>query len=163
MAPRLHAPGLAYTAVAAPNDPSPLRSDVAGFLGSTRRGPVATPVRVEGWRAYLERFGGLRADADTTYGIRGYFNNAGQVAHVIRLCGPAAQTAAATWTVGDLDPITHEWKPSAPARGGFAAASYLVRAADPGTWARGTRVMFSYRLTGPSGQPEVDVTVRAPD
>lgn len=162
MAPRVSAPGLAYATVVRANDPSPLRSDVAGFLGPTRRGPVATPVRVEAWRAYLERFGGLRSDADTPYGIRGYFNNAGQVAHVIRVCGPAAQTASAIWTVGELDAVTHEWKPSAPARGGFSAASFVVRAADPGAWARGTRVVFSYRLTGPSGQPEIDVTVRAP-
>ena len=35
-----------------PPEPSPLRTDVAGFVGRTRRGPVAEPVRVEGWREY---------------------------------------------------------------------------------------------------------------
>ena len=51
-------PGLYYQQVPQRAQPSPLRSDVAGFIGRTRRGPVGTAVRVEGYREYLDHFGG---------------------------------------------------------------------------------------------------------
>lgn len=50
---------------------------------------MATRVRVEGWNDYLRWFGGLDANAYTPYALRGYFENGGEVAHVVR--------------VGDLD------------------------------------------------------------
>ncbi|HXU34215.1 MAG TPA: phage tail protein, partial [Thermoanaerobaculia bacterium] len=73
-------PGVRFTAVPRPTAPSPLRSDVAGFLGRTRRGPVGVPVRVEGYRAAVREFGGLDGEAVTSYAIRGYFENGGEVA-----------------------------------------------------------------------------------
>src|SRR5687768_17982675 len=63
-------PGLYFTAGARPVEPSPLRSDVAGFMGRTRRGTPGKLVRVEGWRAYLREFGGLDAQAIMPYAIR---------------------------------------------------------------------------------------------
>ena len=83
----LQAPGLYYEAMAPPAEPSPLRSDIAGFVGRTRRGPTGKPVRVTGWREYLILFGGLTAKADTPFALRGYFENGGDVAYVVRLLG----------------------------------------------------------------------------
>jgi phage tail sheath protein FI len=145
-------PGLRFRAESAPPAPSPLRSDVAAFVGRTRRGPVGTPVRVEGWREAMQVFGGLRANAATTYALRGYFDNEGQVAHVVRLLGAAATTASATWSVAPL-----------PAASGFSNQQYTVAASSPGVWSQGTEVQLDYRRDGVTGGPEVDVTVRAPD
>jgi hypothetical protein len=144
-------PGLRF-AVAPALPPPTLRSDVAAFLGRTRRGPVGVPVRVAGWREYRRLFGGLVRDAATPYGARGYFDNGGQVAHVVRLAGPAAATAAATMTIGLALPPSSR----------FTARQYAWRATSPGAWAEGTEIALTYRREGRSGPPEVDVSVVAP-
>jgi hypothetical protein len=153
-------PGLYFESVPRPPQPEPLRSDVAGFLGRTRRGPAAQPpavVRVEGWREYLRMFGGLEADALTTYGIRGYFDNGGQVAHVVRLAGASAATARAAWPSPEGDP-----EKALPVQGRFAWSRYDILASSPGAWANGTRVAIRYRREGPDGYPVVDFTIQAP-
>src|SRR5437763_1117903 len=94
------APGLYFQAIRAPADPSPLRSDIAGFIGRTRRGPPGVAVRVTGSRECQSIFGGILADADTPLALRGYFGNGGDVAWIMRLDGPTpAQTADAVWDV----------------------------------------------------------------
>ena len=75
-----HPPGVRVEVVRPPPDVSPLRSDIAGFAGPTRRGPIGEPVRVDGLRDYLRVFGDLARDHDTTYAIRGYFENGGATA-----------------------------------------------------------------------------------
>jgi hypothetical protein len=91
------APGLYLKTEPPPTEPSPLRSDVAGFIGRTRRGPVGVPVRVEGWRDYIRRFGGLESSAPLTYGARGYFENGGEIGHFVRIADPEEPVAAAGW------------------------------------------------------------------
>jgi len=139
-------PGLRYTAVPRPVEPSPLRSDVAGFLGRTRRGPVGVPVRVEGYRAYLREFGGLDREAVTSYAIRSYFENGGEVAWVIRLGGDAGTPATAVWEVG--------------AQKGFLNTRYRVEASSPGAWAAGTTV--GIRILRIVDKPVVDLAIQAP-
>jgi hypothetical protein len=154
-------PGLYFESVPRPPEPEPLRSDVIGFLGRTRRGPAARPlavVRVEGWREYLRTFGGLAPDALTTYGIRGYFDNGGQVAHVARLTGAGAATAQAAWPPSEGDPDR-----ALPLQGGFPRSRYDVVATSPGAWANGTRVVIRYRREGASGKAAVDFMVQVPD
>jgi phage tail sheath protein FI len=101
-------PGLAVEVIEVkPGNRSALRSDVAGFLGRTRRGPLrigenAKPhrVRVQGQRGYNTVFGAMMlGTAVTPYSINGYFENEGHIAHVIRLGGPETQTAAALWDI----------------------------------------------------------------
>ncbi|HMF56769.1 MAG TPA: phage tail sheath subtilisin-like domain-containing protein [Pyrinomonadaceae bacterium] len=175
------APGLYFTRAPRPIEASPLRSDVAGFIGRTRRGHVGRAVRVEEWRGFVREFGGLARDADTTYSVRGYFENGGQIAYIVRLAEPfpsdeelksteetppdetKINAATAQWDVGTLDPVSKEWQRDAPIRGGFRRAAYLIEATSPGAWANGTRVSFRYRLGGVSGKPEIDVIVQAPD
>jgi hypothetical protein len=139
-------------AVAPAASPSSLRSDVVGVSGHARRGPIGVPLRVVGWREYLRMFGGLTADAVATYALRGYFENGGQIAHVIRVAGRGVQTSVATMTIGA----------TLPAISGLAA-QYDWRATSPGTWADDTEVVVDYRRDGLAGRPEVDVTVRVPD
>src|ERR1044072_8983375 len=117
------APGLYYEAMTPPAEPSPLRSDIAGFVGRTRRGPVGVAVRVTGWREYLIKFGGLTAQADTPFALKGYFGTGGHVAHVVRLFGPApaadpdAGVARASWSLEGPAP-KRVWPGWHPQQGG---------------------------------------------
>jgi len=130
-------PGLYFQAVRAPQAPSPLRSDVAAFIGHTRRGPAGQVVRLEGWRAYLEVFGGLDREGHTPYALRGYFENGGQIAYVLRLAGGDPQCAEASWPGG---------AEALPPGGRFHFGAYRVVAASPGIWANGARVAPDERL-----------------
>ena len=152
-------PGLYFTVGARPVGPPPLRSDVAGFMGRTRRGAPGKLVRVEGWRAYLREFGGLDRDAVTPYAIRGYFENGGQVAHVVRLCGKEVKTAAVTWDVAELD-VNHQLTADSPTA--FQWSQYRIEASTPGKWARDTHITIRYRLDGTTAQPELDLVVHVP-
>jgi hypothetical protein len=146
-------PGL-YFEVARPRpQPSPVRSDVAGLLARTRRGPQGALVRVEGWRQCRRVFGGLLAGAVGPYAVRGYFENGGQVAHLWRAAGPGLAAAHAVW---DVDALV-------AARGGFQSLHYRFVASSGGSWGNDIKVAVRYRLRGRLGAPEVDVVVRAPD
>ncbi|HEU4833699.1 MAG TPA: hypothetical protein VFS90_04760, partial [Pyrinomonadaceae bacterium] len=152
-------PGLYFTVSPPKTEPSPLRSDVAGFIGRTSRGPVGVPIRVEGWRGYQRVFGGLAADSVMTYAIRGYFDNEGEVAHVIRLATDGAKTAWAEWKVGESD--GRSWEANAPT--GFDYPRYSITASSPGSWANNTRVQITYRSKGALGTPELDFAISVPN
>ncbi len=159
-------PGLRFEIQAPATEVSPLRTDIAGFMGPTLRGPVGVAVRIEGWRQYQSLYGDFAPDADTPYGVRGYFENGGEVAYVIRLLGQAGDqkpvAASGLWQVAAVDPVTKDWVAGAPSAGNFAGASYKIEATSPGNWANGTRLSFRYRLRGRGGKPEVDIGVQPP-
>lgn len=155
------APGLYFAVAPREEEPAPLRTDIAGFIGRTRRGPLGEAVRVVGWRHYEYLFGGLRADAHTSYSVRGYFENGGEIAHVIRVADAGSVVAEGEWKLADLDAVTDEWPNTGPMGGGFPSAQYRVYATSPGVWGNGLRVTFRYRLQGQGGAAEVDVTVQA--
>ena len=137
--PPAQAPGLAVEVVPVPpGDRSALRTDIAGFLGKTRRGPLrvgtgATPVRVrvQGQKGFDTLFGPMQKGAFTPYAVNGYFQNDGQVAHVIRLGGPASLTASAIW---DLSGLTAG---AAQVEHGFQWSKFNFSASSPGVWANG--------------------------
>jgi Bacteriophage tail sheath protein len=143
------APGLAFEVVRPPPDVSPLRTDVAAFVGATRRGPIGVPVRVEGWREYVHEFGDLDRALDLPYAIRGYFENGGQIAWIIRVAAPGATPSIATWQADGLVEL--------------AASQLRVEAATPGSWSEAARVTITYRGRTSTGQASVDVRVRAAD
>ena len=137
-------PGLYFTVSPPKAEPSPLRSDVAGFIGRTRRGPIGIPTRVEGWRGYQRVFGGLDSEAVMAYAIRGYFENEGEVAHVIRLSHKSAKQASAKWKIGEVDN-----------EGRWTAASPLVSNIPvtplsnvSGRWANNTRIKITIARSG---------------
>jgi len=157
------APGLAFEATRPPASPEPLRSDVAGFIGPLRRGPVGMPMRVAGWRESLVLFGGLARQSQTSYAARGYFENGGQVAHLIRIAGPSSLTAEAHWTVGEFDQNSNQWEANFPGNAGFRHSQFTITAANPGEWANRTRISLHYRKEGLSGEPRLDLRIRVPD
>jgi hypothetical protein len=142
-------PGLAVELLRPAVEPSALRSDVAGVIGRTRRGSVAEPVRVEGQRDMLARFGGLDSRFATGYSLRGYFENGGQIVHLIRLGGRGGAAAGATWTIDDVVGV------------GFTHSRYTVEATSPGKWADDTKVTVTYRATGLSRRDELEIRVDA--
>lgn len=131
-------PGVSLTVVPRGSDTEPLRTDVAAFLGRTRRGPVETPVRVESWNDVVGAFGPPDGSSATPYALRGFFENGGRTAWVLRVSGPA-DTASALWTDG-----------------------YRVVATSPGTWANGGRVAIRYQASTVAGPPTVTVRVLVP-
>jgi Bacteriophage tail sheath protein len=128
--------------------PPPLRTDVAGFIGATRRGPIGTPVRVESLNDYRDVFGDLDPTAATSYAVRGYYENGGELAWIIRVAG-AGTTATAEWGVTDLDAL-------------LPVTAFQVIATSPGSWAEGGQVTVWYRSSSLAGQAEVDVRVVIP-
>jgi uncharacterized protein len=121
---------------------SPLRSDIAGFIGPTHRGPIGVPTRVDGWRDYMRLFGDLDVRHDTTYAIRGYFENGGADAWIVRIAPEDTPTAVATWTTTALSGM--------PPSIAFIASS-------PGTWAQGLSLAITFRREGVRGRPEIDL------
>jgi hypothetical protein len=156
-------PGLYYNFVRPPAEPSPLRSDVAGFFGETARGPVGKATRVEGWREYTSVFGGLVSGALTPYAVRGYFDNLALTAYIIRLLGEGSKIACGEWVVANLDATTG--KPSAnwPGDSGLTAVSYGIEASSPGDWANGTTISIRYWAKGTSGKPEIEMEIAPPN
>src|SRR5262245_18100646 len=112
-------PGLTFTIVPRPTEASPLRTDVAGFIGRTKRGLVGEPGRVEEGRGYLRELRGLLKDSSTTYAIRGDFENGGEVGYLVRICGEGSTNASAVWMIGDLD-SNGQWPAGSPATFPFA-------------------------------------------
>ncbi|MFC8918397.1 phage tail sheath family protein [Streptomyces sp. NPDC057116] len=150
-------PGVSLTSAPRGFEAEPLRTDVAAFLGRLRRGPVGVPVRVESWNDVVGTFGpppgpsGGDTPQDgafaTPYALRGFFENGGRTAWVVRVSGPAA-TARAHWATGPLS--------------GFPATCYQAVATSPGAWANGTRVAIRYQASTVAGPPTVSVRITVP-
>jgi uncharacterized protein len=155
-------PGLYYNFVRPSAEPSPLRSDVAGFLGRTKRGPVGIATRVEGWREYANVFGGLVSDALTPYAVRGYFDNLAQTAYVVRLLGEGHQTASSNWAAGEVDQATGKPTVGWPGDSGLQTLGFTITATSPGTWANGTTINIRYWARGNSGKPEMEMEIAPP-
>lgn len=140
-------PGVSLTFPPLGSGAEPLRTDVAVFLGRLHRGPVGAPVRVESWNDVVGAFGPPDGAFATPYALRGFFENGGRTAWVLRVSGPAA-TARARWTVGPI--------------GGFPATRYQVVASSPGAWANGGHVEIRYQASTVAGLPTVSVRVTMP-
>jgi hypothetical protein len=154
------APGLAVDVKIVPaGERSPLRTDIAGFIGRTLRGPQCR-VRVQGQNGFNATFGDSWLNgAVTPYAVNGYFENEGKVAHIIRVAGPGSQSASALW---DLTAKQNQPPPPALASG-FCHARYRFSASSPGAWANGAQVTLTYRRQGVAGTPTVDVVTTAAD
>src|SRR4051795_9981004 len=81
---------------ALPPADSPVRLDVAAFVGFAERGPLDRPVAVEDVHEYRAVFGGdmvLATDggvpvyANLPGAVQAFFDNGGRRCHVVRVCG----------------------------------------------------------------------------
>jgi hypothetical protein len=64
-------------------DPSPLRTDVAGFAGRAVQGPIGNPLLVQSIEEYETCFG-LASSGRLGGAVRGYFDNGGELAWIVR-------------------------------------------------------------------------------
>jgi phage tail sheath protein FI len=64
-------------------EPSPLRTDVAGFAGRALNGPISEPVLVQSVEDYELVFGPA-ISTQLGMAVRGYFDNGGELAWVVR-------------------------------------------------------------------------------
>jgi hypothetical protein len=96
-----------------------LPTDVAGFVGIARSGPLHHPVRVTSWPEFVAVFGGHTVQGYLAYAVEGFFANGGRTCWVVRVADPAAARAAGLDLAG----------------AGGAPVGRLT-AASPGTWAR---------------------------
>ena len=70
-----------------------LRSDIAGFIGYTERGPIASPVRIASWRQFLAIFGNPVANGHLAPAVKGFFENGGATCYIARIVDENGQAA----------------------------------------------------------------------
>src|SRR5581483_2459049 len=73
-----------------------LRTDVAGFVGLARRGPLDLPVPVQSWRQFQAYFGEVSGAAFLAYAVRAFFENGGRRCWVVRVAAREGAGGAAT-------------------------------------------------------------------
>ena len=66
----------------------PLRTDIAGFVGIARRGPLHTPIKIESWTQFVTIFGNHTPQAYLAYVVEGFFVNGGHTCYVVRVANP---------------------------------------------------------------------------
>lgn len=170
-------PAVKYQAVRPRANVSPLRSDIAGFIGRTRRGPLDQLVRVEGWREFEHLFGGADSNYPMTLALFGYFTNGGKLAHVHRAsqCGQVP-TLSGSWCIPKLnrDVSSDDIFTCCPARKGVTGTCFTpFSASSPGDWANELRVKLKPVFDGtvlrleflvtPKEEPSEQFTVRISD
>ena len=123
-------PGISVAAAPLPQRSNPIRTDIAGFVGRSVRGPASGVTRLAGFDEAQASFGRLTRDANLGWTLRGYFANGGEIAYVRRVLGQGSAYASA----------------SAPA----AVGEVVIAAREPGSWANGTSITIEAELDGPS-------------
>ena len=92
-------PGVVCETAPRPQAETPLRLDIAAFVGFAERGPVDTPIAVEDINQYRELFGGelliARQDSKPIYAnlagaVQAFFDNGGRRCYVVRVVGENA-------------------------------------------------------------------------
>ena len=110
------------------------RSDVAGFVGITERGPLHRPVRVQSLSQFSTRFGRGRRDyAVLPDAVRGFFANGGQTAWIVRVGVPIDPFEHASVFLVDEDdqPLFRVWAKD-PGLGGAAISIRITPAVRNG-------------------------------
>ena len=78
------------------------------FIGIMPRGPVNKPIRITNWTQVEEVFakgindGPFMEESYLAYSLFGYYDNGGFISHVVRVVGPEAEKASATFEEVDL-------------------------------------------------------------
>lgn len=114
-------------------------TSIAAFIGRARRGPVDTPVRIQNFRQYEQRFGGLWADSTMSHSVAHFFRNGGSDAIVVRVdYGGLAGSFTFSGDAGDL----------------------VLEAANPGSWANNLDVKIDHRTQDPEDDVSFNLVIR---
>ncbi|HRA90027.1 MAG TPA: hypothetical protein PK992_18210, partial [Planctomycetaceae bacterium] len=143
---------------------SPLRSDVAGFIGRTRWGVPGRAIRVEGWRDFIEQFGPLDAVAPLSYSLFGYFENGGEVAYVVRIVGEQSDIATGCWSAASAK-ADDRFDPNSlplPSYQNLKESDFefCIEAKSPGAWANNLRVGIRYTFDRNPREPSLHFRVQ---
>ncbi|MFI7480962.1 phage tail sheath subtilisin-like domain-containing protein [Kocuria sp. M1R5S2] len=117
-----------------PSGPQPIAAaptSVVAVLGTTRKGPVLEPTRINGWADFQRVFGAATARGRTAESVFGFFENGGPAAWVVRV----DPSTGATWTVFDVS----------------GTESFAVSASSPGAWGNSLTVGVVPDESGASG------------
>jgi phage tail sheath protein FI len=100
---------------------APLRTDIAGFVGIARRGPLHRAFPVASWRQFVAVYGDFTGAGYLAYGVRAFFENGGRRCWVVRVASAAAATARTIQEEQVPPPpsVTHPWN---------------LEASSPGVW-----------------------------
>lgn len=94
---------------------SPVRMDVAAFVGIAQCGPLNLAIPIQSWRQFVAYFGDVTGAGYLAYVVRGFFENGGRRCWVVRV---GSDGTAAAWA--DLMASgTPAWR---------------IRASSPGVW-----------------------------
>jgi phage tail sheath protein FI len=108
------------------------RMDVVGLVGIARKGPLDTPLPVESLRQFEAHFGSFTGAGYLAYAIKGFFDNGGKRAWVVRIASrDTARAAKAASIYLALPPI-----PGLP----DAPKAWRVSASSPGSWGNALEV-----------------------
>lgn len=127
------APGVYYQTYDAGSPPvHPLRTDITGFVGLAERGPIDVPVAVESWRQFVSWFGRLSNVSFLAYAVKGFFENGGKRAWVVRVASlddpsPAASASATVQLVSATD-------------------AWTIQATTPGAWGNALTVKLQEKV-----------------
>jgi phage tail sheath protein FI len=70
-----------------------LRTDIAGFVGIAKRGPLHQALPVQSWRQFQAYYGDFTGAGYLAYAARGFFENGGQRCWIVRVGSEMANTA----------------------------------------------------------------------
>jgi phage tail sheath protein FI len=110
----------------------PLRTDIAGFVGIARRGPLDRALPVDSWRQFVAIFGGFTPQGYLAYSVRAFFENGGRRCWISRVASEAATTAIA---------VVDDARSAVPA----ASPAWAVEATSEGVW--GNDLEVEWRAT----------------
>ena len=113
----------------------PARMDVLGLVGIARKGPLDLPVAVESMRQFEAHFGGFTDAGYLAYAAKGFFENGGRRAWIVRVAvreGAGAATAA--WVDLRLPAL-----PGLPE----SASIWRIAASSAGDWGNALRITLA--------------------
>ena len=73
-----------------------LRTDITGFVGIARRGPLHSAIPIQSWRQYQAYFGDFTGAGYLAYAVRAFFENGGRRCWIVRVASDAASAASRT-------------------------------------------------------------------
>ena len=111
---------------------SGVATSVTAFIGRALRGPVDTPVVINGFSDYERIFGGLWAGSMMSYAVRDFFQNGGGQAVIVRVASGAGAARIALPT-GAASPDNN----------------LVLEAASPGAWGGGLSATVDHQTGDP--------------
>lgn len=154
------APGIYQTFdTVAPPPMSIANTRIAGFVGTTQKGPMNEPTRLRNWDEFLEIFG-YSTDSYTSDSVYGFFRNGGTDCWVVRVAhmAPAGEESTLDHAACAEHIQVDDWSKS----------SLKIRALNEGSWGNsiwfrcvhtpGAQALLTRDLDIGSGEAYVNVT-----